>query len=160
MRRSLQAASTDFENIDVNRSMTTATKRRMTLQEKRRQIFMASSTKIPLRPVRPTHPRNIMSFVPKKGHYASVPWTNIGGKATGVRGEYKYAINGPPSPRPIVHPPRSGPCPSSPPLQAPLPRGGKTIMPCLLFCCSTVFCRRFRRRFPVRVGLVVGVAAE
>lgn len=106
MRRSLQAASTDFENMDVNRSMTTATKRRMTLQEKRRQIFMASSTKIPLRPVRPTHPRNIMSFVPKKGHYASVPWTNIGGKATGVRGEYKYEINGPPSPRPMVHPPR------------------------------------------------------
>jgi hypothetical protein len=115
MRRSLQAASTDYENMDGNRSMKTATKRRMTLQEKRRQIFMASSTKIPLRPVRPTHPRNIMSFVPKKGHYASVPWTNIGGQATGVRGEYKYAINGPPSPRPIVHPPRSGPCPFSPP---------------------------------------------
>lgn len=76
------------------------------MHEKRRQIFMASTTKIPLRPVRPTHPRNMNSFVPKKGHYASVPWTNIGGKATGVRGEYMYAIEGPPSPRPIVHMPR------------------------------------------------------
>jgi len=75
-------------------------KRPMTMTDRRRHLLMSSSSKYPLRHTRQPAPRNFFTMPPKKGHYASVPWTNIGGVAHGVRGEYKYDIEGPPDKEP------------------------------------------------------------
>jgi len=49
----------------------------------------------PLRPMRDLAPRNFVTNLPPKGHYASTPGTTIGMLKPGVVGEYTYKIEGP-----------------------------------------------------------------
>mmetsp|Transcript_42646 Transcript_42646/g.134285 ORF Transcript_42646/g.134285 Transcript_42646/m.134285 type:complete len:159 (+) Transcript_42646:536-1012(+) len=70
----------------------------------RRSFFrnsMSRSLRYPIRTSRKTAPKNIVTSLPKKGHFASTPSLTIGSKARGVCGEYIYTIEGPADPPPL-----------------------------------------------------------